>query len=352
MLKNKKIFIISLVSFLFLLLGGFSFVQALEIQYPTINGWDPNTVTTNILPEYIRYIFAFSVAIAGFIAFGALVYGGIRYATSAGDPSKAKDGRDRISAGILGLVFLLSSYLILTTINPQLVILTITRPTLPLLTFDLPGVYLSVDGSTSTMKAFTNSESSLGNLNDKANQIKIINPKVWNPELASWVTGGDYTFRAVLHEDADYKGQCRLFFNTDPATIQGKDSWGSINQPSSISVFRKDETKTQGSIKLCTDTDGVGTCQSFNSSAPVYVGDALNDKIKSAYPDPGSFAVLFQHSPADASFPGICQTVTGNIPDLKIFPINKCDAFCPFGFCLWWTYTPCTSGVVVFPVLK
>ncbi|GAI49317.1 unnamed protein product, partial [marine sediment metagenome] len=74
------------------------------------------------LPEYLRYVFTFAIIIAGLLAFGALIYGGIRYLTSAGDPTKMADARAQVTAGILGLIILLSSYLILNTINPQLVL--------------------------------------------------------------------------------------------------------------------------------------------------------------------------------------------------------------------------------------
>lgn len=41
--------------------------------------------------------------------------------TSAGDPSKSSDARDQIFNAVLGLVIMLASWMILNTINPQLV---------------------------------------------------------------------------------------------------------------------------------------------------------------------------------------------------------------------------------------
>lgn len=121
MKNSKKIFLILIfVFFLNFIISGFSFAQ-LEINYPPINGL---TVTTQtMLPDYINYIFTLSLMIAGLVAFGALVYGGFKYLTSAGNPSKMSDAIDQVMAGILGLIIILSSYLILSTINPQLLIL-------------------------------------------------------------------------------------------------------------------------------------------------------------------------------------------------------------------------------------
>ncbi|GAI38764.1 unnamed protein product, partial [marine sediment metagenome] len=56
------------------------------------------------------------------------VYGGFLYLISAGAPVKMIAAKDQITGGILGLVILLSSYLILTTINPQLAIFGIDIP--------------------------------------------------------------------------------------------------------------------------------------------------------------------------------------------------------------------------------
>jgi hypothetical protein len=122
-IKFKKIYLIPFFLVIFsLALGGFCFAQReLEVSYPGVEA--PTSVTTP-LSDYVIYIFNLSLIIAGLIAFGALVYGGIRYLTSAGSPVAVSDAKDQIFSGILGLIILLSAYLILTTINPQLVIVS------------------------------------------------------------------------------------------------------------------------------------------------------------------------------------------------------------------------------------
>jgi len=113
------------VVFTTFLMGSFCFAQReLEIEYPELEvpGVETPTTTRTVLTEFVRYVFAFAIAIAGLLAFGALIYGGIRYLTSAGDPTKMSDGKNQVMAGFLGLIILLSSYLILNTIDPQLVL--------------------------------------------------------------------------------------------------------------------------------------------------------------------------------------------------------------------------------------
>ena len=121
----KKAFwlIFVLNCFLFFLFAPFSFAQegrGLEIEYPEISGLKPETVETG-LPEYVKYVFNFAIFGIGFILFGALVYAGILYLTSTGQPAKLQEAKERLSSAFLGVIILVSSYLILTTINPQLV---------------------------------------------------------------------------------------------------------------------------------------------------------------------------------------------------------------------------------------
>ena len=100
--------------------------QGLELNYPNISPKiSPPETTRAFLPNYIRYIFVLSLIIASLAAFFSIVYGGFQHITSAGNPSKLSDARGRIKSGLLGLTILLSSYLILSTINPQLIVLKV-----------------------------------------------------------------------------------------------------------------------------------------------------------------------------------------------------------------------------------
>ncbi len=106
---------------------GASFVLAerqLEVTYPEIGGITPTTTTIS-LPQYVKYIFNFSIGISILITIAVLIYAGFRYLTSAGSATAMADAKERIGAAILGLLVILGSYLILTTINPQLVFLNL-----------------------------------------------------------------------------------------------------------------------------------------------------------------------------------------------------------------------------------
>lgn len=94
-----------------------------ELIYPDIPGLTirPTTVKT-LLPEYIVYLYSFLIFISGFVCFGALLYGGVRYLTSVGNASAQQDAQSQILAAFLGMGIVLFSFLLGQTIDPKLVI--------------------------------------------------------------------------------------------------------------------------------------------------------------------------------------------------------------------------------------
>jgi len=115
-LKNKKII------FLLISLGVFIIVSetlALEINWPPSPA-GTDLASNSTLPDMVKYFYEWGIALGGLAVFIALLIAGIQYLTSIGNPAVMRDAMDRIKSAILGLVLLLSSWLILTTINPKL----------------------------------------------------------------------------------------------------------------------------------------------------------------------------------------------------------------------------------------
>lgn len=72
------------------------------------------------LQDYIIYYFNITIALAGVLAVIILATSGIQFIYSAGNPEKTNEAKKRAISAILGLIILLSSFLIIQTINPKL----------------------------------------------------------------------------------------------------------------------------------------------------------------------------------------------------------------------------------------
>jgi len=73
------------------------------------------------LPQYINYLFIFGLGLIAFLALGQMMIGGLTYILAAGNVAKVEDAKNTIQQALLGLGLLLVSYLLLYTINPDLV---------------------------------------------------------------------------------------------------------------------------------------------------------------------------------------------------------------------------------------
>ena len=69
---------------------------------------------------FVTQLFDFAMLIGGFLAFGMIVWGGVEYAMSAGNPSVQSDAKDRVQQAVLGLLLLIGSILVLDTISPNI----------------------------------------------------------------------------------------------------------------------------------------------------------------------------------------------------------------------------------------
>ncbi|MDP2946201.1 MAG: hypothetical protein Q8N61_01975 [bacterium] len=80
------------------------------------------------LPSYISYLFIFGLGLITVLALGQMMFGGIKYILAAGNVVKFEDAKDTIQQALLGLGLLLVSYLLLRTINPDLINLKNPNP--------------------------------------------------------------------------------------------------------------------------------------------------------------------------------------------------------------------------------
>jgi len=96
----------------------------LNLTYPTFPGApDINKEENQSLSGIVAWLYSLIVGISGLAAFVMIVWGGVQYMTSAGNPTKTSDAKDKIKMALLGLLLVLASFLILQVINPELTFL-------------------------------------------------------------------------------------------------------------------------------------------------------------------------------------------------------------------------------------
>lgn len=77
-------------------------------------------MSSDLLARYIKALYDYGMIICGILAAIVLMGGGVLWLTSAGDSSKVGQAKELITGSIIGTVILFSSWLILNTINPDL----------------------------------------------------------------------------------------------------------------------------------------------------------------------------------------------------------------------------------------
>ncbi|SNQ61216.1 pilin [Candidatus Methanoperedens nitratireducens] len=75
------------------------------------------------LLTYLSGLYNFLISVVGILAMAVIIYGGMRYLTSAGNPSSVEEAKDAITSAVTGLILALVSWLILSTINPDILVL-------------------------------------------------------------------------------------------------------------------------------------------------------------------------------------------------------------------------------------
>lgn len=95
------------------------FTMAIEVDYPVISTGASITSDTP-LPEYLKYVFDVGIFAGFFAVFLSLVWAGVLYLMSPAKPDLQASAKDRAIGAISGLLILITLYLIITTINPEL----------------------------------------------------------------------------------------------------------------------------------------------------------------------------------------------------------------------------------------
>lgn len=115
LIYKSFLLLFSVISLISLLDINSCFARTLEIPLPGL----PTSGKIE-LPDYIKSIFTLGIEIGVVLAILGFAIGALRYLTAAENPETRTNAMARMKGALLGVVLLLSSYVILQTITPKL----------------------------------------------------------------------------------------------------------------------------------------------------------------------------------------------------------------------------------------
>ncbi len=133
MKKFPKILTIIFLSFIIIQTGIFLFInfspesgQAAvsfkpQVSIGNFEKGESKLITSSSIGQYIQAVYKYAIGIVGILAAAVLMLGGFIWLTAGGSAEKITSAKAWIGAALTGLVLALSSYMILSIINPALV---------------------------------------------------------------------------------------------------------------------------------------------------------------------------------------------------------------------------------------
>jgi len=197
---NRKNYLF--LSFLFVFCLFFYAVKITALEIPPAQSGGQSLGEISNVPALALYLFNTGMSL-GFIAvFISFVLAGIMYFLSPISVEMRSGARDRVGGAVSGLLVLLLTYLILTTINPQLKIFTLNPPQastpLPTIEKKMAGVYF-YDTSGCPDNGAPVNVSSNGDLADLKNTILSV----------GIIHDKDDSFISILYDSINFRGKCQ-----------------------------------------------------------------------------------------------------------------------------------------------
>lgn len=76
--------------------------------------------STKYIGLYLQSFYNYAIGIVGILGVIVLMYGGMTWLTSGGNPSKITQAKELITGSLIGMVLIMGSWILLNTINPDL----------------------------------------------------------------------------------------------------------------------------------------------------------------------------------------------------------------------------------------
>src|SRR3989344_2165744 len=195
---KKIIFIIIFLAILSII--GFQMVLAANVDLNCANNaypWCKSASELGGSSGLVARFYNIGLGLVGFTAFGAIIFGAIKYTLSQGNPAKMQDALAWIWGAVWGIILLLGGWLLLNTINPEIVRL------------EDPGGKIYPAPVVSSGKAITESKSTeiliLENFTNDQCKKRM--------ELEKSRYEGSFASSTIVSVNSEGKGTCRILIN-------------------------------------------------------------------------------------------------------------------------------------------
>ncbi len=197
--------------------------RKLEINYPSIGNFTPETTSIR-LDEYVRYIFNFVLWGVGILALMMIVSAGARYLLSPVKPEEKKEAKNQITSALIGLLILISSIIILNTINTDIQDITVSDLKEPIVMGS--GIWIC-NQEIENFEEFMKGELELEQ-EERDQKIDEISRRCFRASSKSTVPKDfeiknlylvgdedkDLEYAVVFHENDNFTGECILRYDT------------------------------------------------------------------------------------------------------------------------------------------
>ena len=222
----------------------------LEISdYPDAPLGAPAPGKDTTLPQLMKYLFNFGIGIGGILVFLVFIFAGIKWITSAGNPTAIGSAKKMMFGGIAGLALLFLSYVIVITLNPELKTFKEVEDMSPTTGAYIAGTVTGILGEEEDKRLYQGNIPKFG--------------KNFTPETIEFISDKDELYSIFAYDKENYQGEAVEIINT------GKGATGNISGKKSIIFFWN-----KSGVYIYEDTDLQG------KRPPKYCFGAINDLDK------------------------------------------------------------------------
>ena len=140
------------------------------------------------IADLFSVLYRYAVLLGGLVVFARILYGGLIYIFNAGNVEKQSDAREVITKALIGLGLLMGSFVILYTINPELVTLEEPKGVEPVRLEKVEGLFEKLLRTSPAEEQFLAANREIARKQSEAEQAKLNAQTLLNQQEAGGLT--------------------------------------------------------------------------------------------------------------------------------------------------------------------